>query len=85
MGLSVCIVNWNTKELLGKCIDSIMEKTKGLDYEVVVLDNDSNDGTYEMVENVYPACKIIQNASGQYILYLNLDTELRTNALSGML
>lgn len=100
MDLSVCIVSWNTKDLLRKCIQSILDKTAGLDYEIIVVDNDSKDGSLEMVRQEYPPCKVINSgqnlgfarannlavlhASGKYILYLNPDTEFETNALYGM-
>ena len=99
MDVSVCIVNWNTRELLYKCIKSIKEKTLGLTYEIIIVDNDSHDGSAEMVRKEFPDCKVTESenvgfargnnkaakeATGKYILYLNPDTELVTNALYGM-
>jgi GT2 family glycosyltransferase len=100
MDISVCIVNWNTKELLSNCIDSILEKTSDVSYEVIVVDNNSTDGSAEMVKRRFPNCKLIESkenlgfsrgnnlglweATGKYILFLNPDTILITNALLGM-
>lgn len=100
MDISVCIVSWNTKGLLRKCIQSIYDKTSGLNYEIIVVDNNSRDGSPDMVAQEYPECKIIRagqnlgfarannlavrQAASQYILYLNPDTELKTNAIYGM-
>lgn len=41
--VSICIVNWNTGDLLGKCIQSILEHTHRISYEVIVVDNQSTD------------------------------------------
>jgi len=100
MDVSICIVNWNTKEYLLDCLKSISEKTTGLDYEVIVVDNDSDDGTVEAVESSnYPVVIIApgenlgfskgcnlgaEHASGEYIFFLNPDTVLVTNVVNGM-
>lgn len=98
--VSICIVNWNTKDLLANCIDSIHEKTTGISYEIIVVDNMSYDGSAEMVRQCYPQCRIfaskenlgfaggnnvaVKEAQGKYVLYLNPDTVLATNAIYGM-
>lgn len=100
MDVSVCIVSWNTKDLLYNCIKSIKEKTFGVNYEIIIVDNASSDGSSEMVRVQFPECKLIESkdnlgfakgnnvaveeASGKYILYLNPDTEVVTNAIHGM-
>ena len=58
--LSFVIPTYNRKELLKKCIDSIiLQKVKN--YEIIVIDDNSNDGTYEFVKENYPFVKIIKN------------------------
>ncbi len=100
MNVSICIVNWNTKDLLHDCIKSIKEKTSGIDYEIIIVDNASSDGSVEMIRHTFPDCKLIasdqnlgfvkgnnlaiKEASGKYIVYLNPDTTLVTNAITGM-
>lgn len=100
MDISVCIVNWNTRELLFNCIDSIRKKTSGVSYEIIVVDNNSSDASAEMVKQQFPDCKLIaskenfgfsrgnnaglKEAEGKYIFFLNPDTVLATNALLGM-
>lgn len=100
MDVSVCIVNWNTRELLYRCLDSIRSKTQGLRYEVVVVDNASSDGSPAMVRECFPEFQLIassenlgfargsnlaaQRSTGKYVLYLNPDTELVSNAIFGM-
>jgi len=50
MDVSVIIVNYNTKELTQSCIDSVFAKTEGIDYEVILVDNGSTDGSKEHFE-----------------------------------
>jgi GT2 family glycosyltransferase len=54
MHLSIAIVNWNTRELLSKCLESIYSYSPQCDYEVVVVDNASSDGSCEMVRTDFP-------------------------------
>lgn len=51
MQLSVIIVNYNTKELLKNCLESIFRHTRGLEFEVIVVDNGSEDGSDEYIKN----------------------------------
>ena len=96
MDLSVIIVNWNTKKLLDDCLSSIFKFTKDIDFEVIVIDNDSKDGSPELVKKKYSKVKLIENkdnvgyakannqgikvAKGEYILLLNSDTYLIENS-----
>lgn len=48
MDVSIIIVNYNTKRLTDNCIKSIEEKTKDVDYEIILVDNCSTDGSKEM-------------------------------------
>lgn len=100
MDVSVCIVNWNTLEMLRRCLRSIRENATGLDVEIVVVDNASSDGSASMVEKEFPEVVLIpsganlgfargsnlaaRSSRGSYVLYLNPDTELVTNAILGM-
>jgi hypothetical protein len=86
--------------LLKKCLQSIKEKTFGVTYEIIVVDNASKDGSAEMVRDEFASVKLIESsgnlgfvrannraseeARGDFILYLNPDTELLTNAIFGM-
>jgi GT2 family glycosyltransferase len=56
---SVIIVNWNGKHYLERCLPSVLNQSFG-DYEVVVWDNGSNDGSPDWVEGRYPAVKVIR-------------------------
>ncbi len=94
--ISIIIVNWNTQELLYNCLSSLYQHTKGIFFEVFVVDNGSSDGSPEMVAQHFSSVNIIRNhanlgfakannqalleVSGRYILLLNSDTELINNA-----
>ncbi len=97
MQVSIIIVNYNTKELIKNCINSIYENTKDIDFEIIVSDNGSTDGSVEMLKNDFPNVILIENnanlgfgkannnglkvAKGEYIFYLNSDTVLLNNAV----
>ena len=49
LDLSVCIVNWNCRDVLRACLLSLRHQSLGLRYEVIVVDNASSDGAPEMI------------------------------------
>ena len=59
--LSIIIVNWNSKDHLRKCINSILSETHGIEFEIVVLDNASFDGCNEMLRRNFPQVRFIQS------------------------
>lgn len=96
MDVSIIIVNYNTLELTSNCINSIIKHTKGVDYEIIVVDNNSTDDSYfELSKN--KDIILIRNknnlgfgvannigysiAKGDYIFLLNSDTLLLNNAI----
>lgn len=97
MDLSVIIINYNTFSLTSACIASVLEKTEGLVYEIILVDNASTECDAEEFKRLYPRIKLIKSptntgfaggnnlglaeAEGKYILLLNSDTELLNNAL----
>jgi GT2 family glycosyltransferase len=50
MELSIIIVNYNTKDLLRQTIKSVIDTVNNSTYEIIVIDNASNDGSYEMIK-----------------------------------
>ncbi len=97
MDVSVIIVSYNTYKLTIDCLKSVFEKTNGLDYEVIVIDNASTDRSVEMIQQMYPQVHLIAErtnhgfgkanniaasiAKGKYIFLLNSDTLLVNNAI----
>lgn len=100
MDLSIIIVSWNTRDALRTCLASIEAQRGNLALEVIVVDNDSVDGTCEMVSQCFPAVCLIRSggnlgfargcnlglghADAPLILFLNPDTEVREQALTKM-
>jgi len=99
--LSVVIVNWNAKQLLQACLDSIYSTVGSLSHEVIVVDNASTDGSAAMIGVQYPQVRLLQNREnvgfarannqaiplsvGRYILLLNPDTIVCPGALQRLI
>ena len=96
MDVSIIIVNYNTKALTQGCINSIFEKTEDVSIEVILVDNNSTDGSVELFsadsriifiplsENVgfgKANNAGLKKAKGKYIFFLNSDTYLLNNAI----
>ena len=61
MQVSIIIVNYNTKELIKNCINSIYKYTQDIQYEIIVSDNGSTDGSIEMLKSEFPNVILIEN------------------------
>ncbi|NIP58591.1 MAG: glycosyltransferase, partial [Gemmatimonadetes bacterium] len=97
LGLSVVIVSWNTRELLRSCLASLRAEAQGLALDVWVVDNASEDGSPEMVEEEFPEVRLLRSGENvgfaaannralrridaPFVLLLNPDTEVREGAL----
>jgi GT2 family glycosyltransferase/SAM-dependent methyltransferase len=95
--ISVIVVNWNRRELLRSCLVSLMKQTKA-QFQLIVVDNGSSDGSAEMVASEFPHAELIRNsknlgfchannqgirlAGGQFIALLNNDAEANPEFLS---
>ena len=100
MDVSIIIVNWKVKDLLEACLRSVYKETQGVNFEVFVVDNDSGDGSVEMVKEKFPQVNltaskdnlgfakgnniVAKHAKGRYVLLLNPDTEVLDNAIGKM-
>ena len=96
--LSIVIVEWNTVDMLRDCLASVFANNGGLDLQVIVVDNASEDGSPEMVEAEFPQVTQIRNAdnrgfaaannqgfeicTGRHVLLLNSDTYVLGNVLA---
>lgn len=90
LDLSIVIVNWNAGKFLDRCLASIYKNLSKPAFEVIVVDNNSSDGSVKMVKEKYPLVKLIENemncgfarannqaiekSKGRYVLILGSDT-----------
>jgi GT2 family glycosyltransferase len=90
--LSICLVNWNTRDLLRACLASIEAHPPAVAHEILVADNASRDGSAAMVAAEFPRARLFANRSnlgyaegnnqllkaarGRWLLLLNPDTEI---------
>ncbi len=96
--VSIIIVNWNTKDLLKNCINSVYQTINNLIFEIIVVDNASADGSMEMIKQDFPQVIGIANQKnrgfgaannqafavmkGKYALLLNTDALLTPEAVN---
>lgn len=100
MDLSIIIVSWNVKEKLRENLTALFKSEENFEFEIFVVDNNSADGTAEMVKSEFPRVNLIANnynagfakannqaikeARGRYILLLNPDMRVLPGTLKGM-
>ncbi len=100
MDLSIIIVSWRVRELLEQSLESVFQAAGNLALEVFVVDNDSQDGTVEMIRSRFPQVHLLANsvnhgfakannqalrlARGRYVLLLNPDTIVFPDTFTSM-
>jgi hypothetical protein len=96
--VSIIIVSYNTREILGNCLEALYRYGTGSDMEVIVADNDSRDDSIAMVKERFPEVRLIANkrnlgfaaannqaflqAHGRYIILLNPDAYIGPSSIS---
>ncbi|MBI4441677.1 glycosyltransferase family 2 protein [Candidatus Woesearchaeota archaeon] len=97
--LVVCIVNWNTKDLLTTCLQSLTSQKTKIPFSIRIIDNASTDGSQNVVRK-FPTARLIRNAintgmaaglnqimqasPAEYYLFLHPDTELAPDVIEKM-
>jgi len=100
MKLSIVILCWNDIRVIGDCLQSIYESTHRIDFEVIVSDNGSTDGSLEFIRTKFPQVHLLENTvnlrfakgnnvgiracEGQYTLILNPDTIIHAGTLDNI-
>lgn len=100
MDVSVCIVNYNAKKPLRNCINSIKKFAGNIKYEIIVVDNNSTDGSVEMIEKEFPDIQIIKNkknlflakgynqaikiAKGKYMFFIDSDITIKAGKIESL-
>lgn len=100
MKLSIVILCWNDLKVIRDCLASIYATTHSTEFEVIVSDNGSTDGSIEFIRQQFPQVRLIENGAnlrfakgnnvgirasqGEYVLILNPDTIIHDGALDGI-
>lgn len=100
MRLSIIIVNWKSTEYLGGCLKALFRHLDDLEWEVIVVDNASEDGCEAMLMREFPRVTLLKAAEnlgfarannlgvkschGEILLFLNPDTEVADDSLQRM-
>src|SRR3989338_1593753 len=100
LDVSIVIVNWNVKDILHRCLESLYQYTHSITFEIFVIDNASSDGSVDMIRKNFPYVQLIANtenagfgkaqnqgiqqARGKYICIFNPDTAITDNVFKKM-
>lgn len=98
--VSIIILSYNTKDLLRLCLTSLQKHITHVEYEVIVVDNNSSDDSVQMLKKEFPSVRLVESdrnlgfskginlgsehAKGDFLLFLNSDCEFLHNDLSAM-
>lgn len=98
--VSVVVTSYNTREMFKNCIESIYRSVEAITYEVICVDDNSHDGSADMVREHFPDVRLVENeenlgytksnnigmklSNGRYVIILNADTEIQPGAFDEM-
>ena len=101
MKLSIVILNYNVRYFLELCLKSVQASISNIEAEIIVVDNNSEDGSCQMVKNLFPEVILIENkenfgfskgnnigvlqAKGEYLCVLNPDTVVAEDTFEKLL
>ncbi|GGI46200.1 glycosyl transferase [Paenibacillus marchantiophytorum] len=101
MDLSIIVLNYKTRELTLACLESVFSSSTSYNYEIILIDNASNDSIIQAINEQYPQVVTIANtdnvgfskannqgirvAKGRYVLLLNSDTIVQPDTMDTML
>jgi GT2 family glycosyltransferase len=101
MDLSILIVSYKTKDYLQKCLASIFHSTTKYSFEIILVDNNSQDGTREMLLDFFPNITTVYNeentgfaiamnqayrmSTGRYVMTFNPDAELKNDSIDTLI
>lgn len=99
--VSIIIVSWNTRDALKRCLQSVYAHVPPISFEVIVVDNASEDGSPEMVAKKFPKAKLIRSKTnlgfaggnnlglreshGRFVMLLNSDAQLTPGSVARMI
>jgi len=95
--LSIVVVSWNTRDLLLRCLNSLIDETAKLKTKIIVVDNGSSDGSAEMIKKDFPDIDLVRNgtnlgfskannlgilrSTGNYVCLVNSDVVLEPGCI----
>jgi GT2 family glycosyltransferase len=101
LDVSAVVVSWNTCDLLRRCLESLESELEGRPHELIVVDNDSSDGSSDMVRREFPQVTLLalkenvgygraanraaRDARGRFLLIANADVAARAGAIEQLL
>ena len=101
MRLSVIIVSYNVRHYLEQCLDSLLKALRGIEAELIVVDNHSRDDTVRCLHARYPMVSVVESnhnlgfsrannigirqSTGEYVLLVNPDTFVAEDTIGGVL
>ena len=98
--LAIIIVSYNSARWLAPCLESVYAHAGGAKLDVIVVDNESTDGSAELVEREFPQARVLRRenrgfaygnnqgllaADAPFVLFLNADTEILEGTFAGLL